>query len=234
MTTPTPLATFNVHYQAPNVAPPGIPAAVWPHIFGAAATAKATGSVGARTADPATGREYRIEFRKAAGANNVVRTTPVADVFTVPPPPPPPETAVEHLFQPIVTMRRRPDGRWDMAVDWSDSYLYGVDVRPGSDCQPIHETDAPASAAACAALDAWTQTMVKTCIVPAVEHQGITRVECVGCGAVVFDPTGIELWNGYGAGPCGCEPETTASRWTFLDGTVRTILDGRDVPNANH
>ncbi len=80
-TATAPLATFDVY--ADPVRPHALPPSAWPHILHAAVTGKATGSVGAKTADPSTGVDYRIAFRRTTGAHNVVSTTSIADVYLV-------------------------------------------------------------------------------------------------------------------------------------------------------
>lgn len=78
------IATFDMRDEFDSAKPPtGIPDTAWPHVRSAAATGRVTGSIGARTTDPATGIGYRIEFRRTVSddAWKVESTTPVADVY---------------------------------------------------------------------------------------------------------------------------------------------------------
>lgn len=80
------LATFDLDNIVPGDVPDGIPATAWRHILGAAGTARALGSVGAKTCDPATGVWYSATRRKTTGPAPwfVESCTPVFDVTVIP------------------------------------------------------------------------------------------------------------------------------------------------------
>lgn len=71
---------------------------------------------------------------------------------------------VKHQFTPIATVTRREDGRFDVVVDWSDSYQGGY-----TDDNP--DPDHPEGVAACDAIDAWIKTQAKAFIIPAKENR---------------------------------------------------------------
>lgn len=65
-----------------------------------------------------------------------------------------------HVFQPYVNVVARPDGRWDVSLDWADSYL-GAESPDGPD--PAN----PEHAAVCDAVDAWAKTLPASAVIPA-------------------------------------------------------------------
>lgn len=67
---------------------------------------------------------------------------------------------------------------------------------------------------------------------PARECPDVASVKCLLCGTVVNDPTGIDLWNGYGVGPCGHEASRTL--WTTYAGTWQIIVDGAVVASSSN
>lgn len=77
--------------------------------------------------------------------------------------------AIQHRFQPIVTMTRRDDGRFDVEVDWSGSQIDDFDSTRNTEAS--HDE---ASAKASFALDDWIERQgavagVQRFIIPACE-----------------------------------------------------------------
>lgn len=80
------IARFDLNNVEQYEAPEGIPASAWQYVYGAAVTARATGSIGARTTDPDTGVEYLIAFQRAE-RDGVPYRTSITEVSILAPEP---------------------------------------------------------------------------------------------------------------------------------------------------
>lgn len=72
---------------------------------------------------------------------------------------------LQHVFNPVVTVTLREDGRYRVQFDWSDSYQYAFDTDTESE---LSESEAfPECDLVCAAVDSWVTDRHPIIIPPA-------------------------------------------------------------------
>lgn len=65
---------------------------------------------------------------------------------------------VKYCYSPFVSVKGRPDGRFEVTFDWSDSYQYSHHAEMGDDYYPYAMDQGEA-------LDKWVQSMPQTFII---------------------------------------------------------------------
>jgi hypothetical protein len=74
-----------------------------------------------------------------------------------------------HQFTPVVNVRRRDDGRFEVDIEWLDAY-YGSYLADGTDVATTEDARDVDIDRACAAVDAWRTNGPRTFLIPDIQE----------------------------------------------------------------